>query len=62
MEKTSAERTGRFVVAGATPIRCQSPLGCKKTATHWNEKERRHLCNECQTMLDELMTEVTRCA
>lgn len=62
MKITSADKTGRFVVVGATPIRCESPLACKRTATHWNEKERLHLCRVCQEVLDDVMMGVGRCA
>lgn len=62
MEKISPNETGRFVVVGATPILCESPLDCKGTATHWNEKERLHLCRACQEILDDAMMGVSRCA
>jgi hypothetical protein len=62
MHTKSAEQTGRFVVAGAEIIRCQSPAVCKNAATHLNVREQLYLCDECQEMLDRMQWEVSQCA
>lgn len=62
MKKISPDETGRFVAVGATPISCESPLDCKRKATHWNEKQRLHLCRDCQEILDDTLMEMSRCA